>query len=87
MRLLNKPHRHSGKTFNLIPICNCGVRGSYSEIFDAYYCRVGNCWIEGHCSDILCTFCKPRPQHPLPVKKQNAKAKKPTNNKPSLAPC
>lgn len=39
----------------------------YSDIYDAYYCRKCNRWLERSCHDPKCYFCAKRPKKPLPA--------------------
>lgn len=62
------PHR-TAKIVNYTPICNCGKRGEHSKLFDAYFCRAGNVWLENGCKDNKCMVCKARPEHPRPLER------------------
>ena len=46
------------------PCKKCGLKGVYSEEWDAYYCQVCNEWIESKC-DRRCCYCDGRPEKPL----------------------
>lgn len=43
---------------------NCPHPRSYSERWDAYYCKKCDKWIEAACRDPDCEFCKGRPEKP-----------------------
>ena len=46
--------------------CSCGIKASYNEKYDAYYCSTANIWLESSCVDFNCGFCNPkRPEKPL----------------------
>ena len=43
----------------------CASKQVYYEKFDAYFCPQCNVWLENHCSDAKCSYCKDRPAKPL----------------------
>jgi len=46
------------------PVCYCKGEVVYNDKHDAYYCKEGDCWLEGACSDHNCNQCKDRPEKP-----------------------
>jgi len=49
-----------------VNICiHCKTLRTYSEEYDAYYCKKCNYWIETICSDKKCEYCRKRPKYPL----------------------
>lgn len=45
----------------------CNAEASYSEKYDAYYCKSCNEWTEDICTDRDCEYCKNRPNRPKDV--------------------
>lgn len=47
------------------PKCEkCLATGFYDSMYDAYYCKACDEWLEKACSDHNCYFCNKRPDHP-----------------------
>lgn len=44
--------------------CNGKCKPSYSETYDAYYCKTCKKWLEEKCTDKNCEFCASRPYRP-----------------------
>jgi len=44
--------------------CECKNKKSYSQEYDAYYCKSCNKWSESVCDDPDCEFCTTRPNKP-----------------------
>ena len=42
----------------------CGSKKEYSKDYDSYFCKKCNTWLEPHCTDQRCDFCKRRPAKP-----------------------
>ena len=51
--------------------CNCGTKKSYSEKYDAYYCKRCKKWLEVNCEHPDCAFCKNRPITPEEIPNEN----------------
>jgi len=49
-----------------IPICiTCGIEGTLSLKYDAYFCPKCTTWLEIKCGDSKCSFCNNRPTTPM----------------------
>ena len=46
----------------------CKTLKSYSEDYDAHYCKKCNIWLEDKCDDPFCLFCMKRPSDPSKLK-------------------
>lgn len=44
---------------------SCNEDLSYSEKWDAYFCKHCNIWSENRCTDPICFFCQDRPERPV----------------------
>jgi len=51
-------------------IHNCTRPRSYSERWDAYYCKECDVWVEARCGDAECEFCRDRPERPSEMEKK-----------------
>jgi hypothetical protein len=45
--------------------CDCEDKKSYSQEYDAYYCKSCDKWLEDKCDDPNCEYCTTRPQTPV----------------------
>jgi hypothetical protein len=48
---------------------HCGSARIYHDDYDSYFCPVCNMWLESACSDPSCSYCRSRPERPLPEPK------------------
>ena len=46
----------------------CGNKVYYSVVYDAYFCKVCDNWLENACGDKQCEFCSVRPEKPSELK-------------------
>lgn len=45
---------------------NCQVSAVYHEDFESYLCPYCNIWLDKKCGDPKCSYCRNRPDSPLP---------------------
>lgn len=53
-------------TKNAVPHLEKGHSVEYADLYDAYFCRDCNEWLEATCNDPDCEECAERPERPLP---------------------
>lgn len=49
----------------LLKCAVCNKKVAHNELYDCYYCKYCNLWLETKCTDSECTFCTRRPEKPL----------------------
>lgn len=54
------------------PKCDCGMKKSYIERYDAYACFTCNKWDGKRCEDAECSFCRDMPETPKDLKSEKA---------------
>lgn len=55
---------------------HCNNSKIYYADFDAYFCAYCNKWLEAHCFDPFCEYCKKRPKKPIPSDKEDSDSRK-----------